>query len=465
MSLGFAEVIGRQRSFFLTGATRSLEFRRAQLARLREGLEAHEAALLGALHADLRKSPVDAYATEVGLVMGEIGHARRHLGRWMRPERRGTPWFAWPARGEVRSEPHGVALILGPWNYPCQLMLSPLVGALAAGNCAVLKPSEHAPRTAGALEQMVKETFPAEVVTVVSGGRETAEALLVEQFDVVFFTGSSGVGRAVMGAAARHLTPVILELGGKSPCLVAADAPLGTSARRIAWGKFLNAGQTCVAPDHILVDRRVAGALIEALRGAIRAFYGEDPQRSPDYGRIINRAHFDRLTGYLAEGRIVHGGGRDAADLYLEPTILADVPPGSKVMREEIFGPILPVMVCEGMDEAVAMLRGRPIPLALYLFTRDRGLQERVLAATQSGGVCVNDTVVHMIGAGLPFGGQGESGMGAYHGRSGFESFSHRRPVMRRALGFDPRLRYPPTQLTLAAMKRALRYLLCQIRG
>jgi aldehyde dehydrogenase (NAD+) len=455
-----AITVQRQRVFFQTGATRSLAFRQAQLRKLHDALVAHEAALLSALHADLRKSPQEAYATEIGLVLSEIRHALRQLPAWMKPRRRRTPRLAWPARGFIRPEPYGVTLIIGPWNYPLQLLLSPLVGAVAAGNCAVLKPSEFAPHTSAAMAQMIGATFPEECLAVVPGEREVAEALLRERFGAIFFTGSTGVGRAVLTAAAQHLTPVTLELGGKCPCLVCADAPLEVTARRIVWGKFMNAGQTCVAPDFLLAERGIRDALLRALKQAVREFYGEDPQKSPDYGRIINERHFERLMGYLDAGRIAHGGQRDARDLYLAPTILTEVPADSLAMQEEIFGPILPVLEFTALEDALALLRDRPPPLALYLFTKDRATQERVLAATRSGGVCLNDTVTHMVGPDLPFGGLGESGMGAYHGQASFDCFTHYRSVLRRSFAFDAQLRYPPPRVSLALLKRALGFLL-----
>jgi aldehyde dehydrogenase (NAD+) len=452
--------IERQRAFFRTGATRPLEYRRIQLQKIGHAIETRERTLFDALHADLRKSPHQAFTSEIGLVLGEIHHAQRHLRAWMKPQRRSTPLLCWPSRGWVRPEPRGVALIIGPWNYPFQLMLSPLVGAIAAGNCAVLKPSEFAPHTATAIAQLIGDTFPPEYVAVVPGERETAEALLREKFDAIFFTGSTPVGRAVMTAAAKHLTPVTLELGGKCPCLVCADAPLDLAARRIVWGKFINAGQTCVAPDFALADRRIRDALVSAMKQAIRDFYGDDPQHSPDYGRIVNRRHFDRLTSYLVAGEIAHGGQRDADDLYLAPTILTSVAWDSPVMQEEMFGPILPVMGFDDLATTLAQLRDRPTPLALYLFTRERATQDRVLAETRSGGVCLNDTVSHMIGTGLPFGGLGESGIGVYHGRASFDCFTHYRSVLRRSFAYDATLRYPPARTALKTLKRAFRFLI-----
>ena len=458
--MDLAQLIRRQLAYYHTGATLSLGYRRAQLRKLHDAIISHEPALLAALHADLRKSASEAYTTEIGFVLSEVRHALRFLPAWIKPQRRRSPLLAWPARGFIRPDPYGVALILGPWNYPLQLMLSPLVGALAAGNCVVLKPSEFAPHTAVALGQLIGATFPEEYIAVVQGERATAEALLRERFDSIFFTGSTGVGRAVMAAAARHLTPVTLELGGKCPCLVCADAPPDITARRIACGKFMNAGQTCVAPDFVLVDHRVRAPLVAALKRAILQFYGENPQKSPDYARIINRKHLDRLTGYLSSGQIEHGGQHDPSDLYLAPTILTGVPAEAAVMQEEIFGPILPVLEFDKLDNVLALLRDRPTPLALSLFTRDRATQERVLAATRSGGVCLNDTVTHMVGKDLPFGGLGESGLGAYHGKASFDCFTHYRSVLRRSFRFDSKLRYPPPRISLATLKRAYRFLL-----
>lgn len=458
--MDFTELISRQRAFFRTGATRSLDFRLAQLKKLGDAIDSAEQGLFGALHKDLHKSARDAYVTEVGLVQSEIRYACRHLRSWAGRQRRGTPLLSWPARGYICPEPYGVALIIGPWNYPFQLVAAPLVGAIAAGNCVVLKPSEFAPHTAGAIAQLLGATFPQEYIAVVQGERDVSESLLGERFDKIFFTGSTNVGRAVLAAAARHLTPVTLELGGKCPCIVCADAPLETTARRIIWGKFMNAGQTCVAPDYVLVDRIARDALLEAMKRVLREFYGDDPRQSDAYGRIVNRKHLDRLIGYLDGGRVVCGGEHDDGELYLAPTILAEVAPNAPVAQEEIFGPILPVLDFASIEDALTFIRDRPTPLAVYLFTRDRSTEEKVLAETRSGGLCINDTVSHMIGHELPFGGLGDSGMGAYHGRASFDCFTHRRSVMRRSLAFDPKMRYPPHRFSLATLKRAYRFFL-----
>lgn len=457
--MDFAATLQRHRTFFQSGATRPLDFRRAQLNKLLVALDLHEAELLAALQADLRKSPDQAYATEIALVQAEIRHALKYLRRWTSPQRGRTPWFVSPARGWVQPEPFGVALIFSPWNYPLQLLFAPLVSAIAAGNCAVLKPSEIAPHTADMMVRLIRENFAEKFISIVTGGVDVAEALLRERFDKIFFTGGTQAGRAVMTAAARHLTPVTLELGGKCPAIVCADAPIQLAARRIAWGKFLNAGQTCVAPDFVLVERSVRDAFVAALQKSLLEFYGDDPSQSKDLGRIVNQRHFDRLVNYLRDGKIVHGGNHDTKNLFIAPTILAGVSLDSSVMQEEIFGPILPILEFDKLDDALASLRLRPTPLALYVFTRDRDIETRVLTEVRSGGACVNDVVSHVVGTGLPFGGLGESGLGAYHGRTGFEAFTHQRAVMRRALWVDPPFRYPPPKLGLAALKRAIRFL------
>jgi len=458
--MDFSATVLRQRTFFHSGATRSLDFRRAQLQKLLSAIEAGQELLSEALFRDLHKSPHEAYLTEIGLVLSEVRNALRHVKRWMRPQRRSSALLAWPARGSICPEPYGVALILGPWNYPLQLLMLPLVGAIAAGNCAVLKPSEFAPHTARAIAQILNSAFPEDYIVVVQGETEAAQALLREQFDNIFFTGSSGVGRAVMAAAANHLTPVTLELGGKSPCIVCRDAPIELTARRIAWGKFMNAGQTCVAPDFVLADAAIRRPLVEAIKKVLVEFYGNDAQKSPSYGRIINRKHFDRLCSYLSQGTIACGGSQLAPELYLAPTLLTEVQSDAPVMQEEIFGPILPVLDFNNLDEALSLLRGRPIPLALYLFTRDPATQDRVLSQARSGGVCINDTVTHMIGKHLPFGGLGQSGVGAYHGRASFDAFTHYRSVLKRSLAIDLPLRYPPPRISLATLKRGFGYLL-----
>jgi aldehyde dehydrogenase (NAD+) len=451
-------LVACQRAFFQSGQTLDLDHRRRSLLALLHAVEANEQILLESLHADLRKSAHDAFASELGMVTGEIRHALKRLPSWTRPKKIRESWMAWPSSACVRPEPMGVALIMGPWNYPLQLLLGPLVGAIAAGNCVVLKPSEFAPHTATSIASLISEIFPPELVAVVQGDGATAAGLLREKFDTIFFTGSTRVGREVMAAAARHLTPVTLELGGKCPAIVCADADLEITARRIIWGKFLNAGQTCVAPNHVWVDRRVERELRGAITKAIGEFFGKDPQHSAAYGRIINRRHFDRLCAMLDGAQILSGGTRDADDLYLAPTVVAQLADDAPQLAEEIFGPILPLRVFDELDQVITDERAQPVPLAMYAFTHDRKTQDRLLNEIRSGGACINDTLMHLIGRELPFGGLGESGMGASHGKASFDAFSHRRSIMRRPFKPDPAMRYPPVRVGFAAFKRILRF-------
>jgi aldehyde dehydrogenase (NAD+) len=434
--------VARLRKTFGSGRTLPLAWRRQQLARLRAMLGERGEELLEALRADLGKPALEAWAADVASVRMEAALALRNLRRWTRPERVG--WMPVPGRARVVREPLGVVLVISPWNYPVQLLLSPLVGALAAGNCAVLKPSEVTAHTSRLLAQLVPSYLDPDAVAVVEGAVAETTALLAERFDHVFYTGNGRVGRVVMEAAAKHLTPVTLELGGKSPCIVHADANLRVAARRIAWGKFLNAGQTCIAPDYVLVRRDREPELVHELGAAIREFYGEDPRSSPDYARIASDRHHRRLVGLLASGEVAIGGHFDAGQRYIAPTVLRRVAPDSPIMQEEIFGPILPVLAVASLDEAISLVRRGEKPLALYLFTEDRSVEERVLAETSSGGACVNGTILHIANPALPFGGVGESGMGAYHGRHTFEAMSHRRSVLTRGTRFDPRFLYPP---------------------
>lgn len=448
----------RQRSFFRAGHTLPLAARRECLERLHAGIVDREGLLLEALRADLGKSPQEAYASEIAYVLGEIRFAQRHLASWTKARAVRTPWSTWPARSMVHPEPYGHGLILGPWNYPFQLLLVPLVAAIAAGNVVLLKPSEFAPATSRAVAQLIEGCLDPAWVTVAEGGVEVAKRLLEMKFDKIFFTGGTATGRQVMAAAAKTLTPVTLELGGKCPCLVMADAPLEVAARRILWGKFMNAGQTCVAPDHVWVERSAAQPLIEAMKRELVAFYGSDPQRSPDYGRIVNARHVERLQRLMKDGEIVAGGTVDVADRYVAPTLMTGVPMDAPVMQEEIFGPILPVLGFDSLDTLLDQLRDQPVPLAVYLFTGGRSLRERVIRQTRSGGVCVNDTVSQLLNRHLPFGGLGDSGMGSSHGKAGFDDFSHRRPVMTRGTGIDPGFRYPPMALALGQLRRVLRF-------
>jgi aldehyde dehydrogenase (NAD+) len=432
------------RRTFDSGRTRSRAWREAQLARLDAMLAAEKDALAGALSADLGKSAFESELSEINFLKNEIAHVKKQLARWMRPEKASTPLAFQPGKSYVVREPLGVALIIAPWNYPLQLAVGPLIAALAAGNCAVVKPSEVAPHTSEILARLLPKYLDAEAVVVVQGGVSETTVLLEQRFDHIFYTGNGTVGRVVMTAAAKHLTPVTLELGGKSPTIVDATADINVAAKRIVWAKFFNAGQTCVAPDYILAERKIEPQLCDALKRTIRDFFGADARASKDYGRIINGKHHRRLVAYLGEGEVVVGGQHDENERFIAPTVLRDVKPDSPVMADEIFGPILPVLTVNSVNDAVAFVNARPKPLALYVFTGERGVAEEVLARTSSGGACVNDAVVHLAIPELPFGGVGESGMGAYHGKSGFETFSHRKSVLAKGSAMDLPLRYPP---------------------
>lgn len=435
-----------------SGTLRPLEARRERLRALLRAIEKHESALHDALRADLGKSALDAFTAETGFVQSEIRYTLKNLRRWNRPRRAAVPPMLRPSQAHSIPEPKGVVLIIGPWNYPVQLVLSPLVAALAAGNCAVLKPSELAPHTSAALKMLIDDAFSSDTVQLIKGGRETSVMLLNQPFDHIFFTGGTETGRAVARAAAEQLIPVTLELGGKCPVLICEDTDLRLAARRIARGKFMNAGQTCVAPDHVWVPREKMQEFSRTLEKTIVEFYGSDPAKSPDYGRIVNHRHFDRLVTLAPDCK------HDAENLTIAPTLIIDPPLDSAVMQAEIFGPLLPVLPYDNEQEVIDFCRARPVPLAFYLFTGDRKKEARLIAAVSSGGVCVNDTLMHIIPKGLPFGGKGASGMGAYHGKRGFEEFSHFRSVLRHSTAFDLRAAYPPLKISLNAMKRAYRF-------
>lgn len=440
----FEPMVAEQRRYFNTGATRPVSARKAALQRLAAALERWEPKLLAALSADLGKSGFEGWITEIGMVRGELREAIRHVKRWSAPKRVPTPLSQFPARSYVLREPYGVALIMAPWNYPVQLNLVPLVSALAAGCTVVLKPSAYAPATAGVLEQMLSDTFPPELVRVVTGGRAENTALLEQRFDFIFFTGSTEVGKTVMAAAARHLTPVALELGGKSPVILTRQADVALAAKRIAWGKFLNAGQTCVAPDHVWAPEELKDAFVAEMRKNITLFYGENPLESEDLPSIINEKHFRRLLGLLGEDQPAIGGAWDAARRKISPTVLANVDESHPAMGEEIFGPILPVLTYEDLDALLSHLReDLPRPLACYVFSRDGEEARRIMAALPFGGGCINDTVVHLTNSALPFGGNGASGMGRCHGWWGFDTFTHKKAVLQKGRLEAP-VRYPP---------------------
>lgn len=439
-----AKLVERQRSYFMSHATMDAALRRAALARLRAAVQAHEADIARALHEDLGKSADESYMCETGLSLSEIRYQERHVSRWVRPRLRATDLANAVATSRVERVPYGVTLIMAPWNYPFLLTLEPLAGALAAGNTVVVKPSAYAPASSAVLRQICEEAFEPKLVSVVEGGRAENKALLDQRWDNIFFTGSVAVGKLVMARAAEHLTPVTLELGGKSPCIVERSANLRVAARRIAFGKWLNVGQTCVAPDYLLVDRSVKDELISLIREEARKMYGADALANPSYGKMVNRKHFDRVTGLIDPAKVVMGGRADEQTLRIEPTIMDDVTPEDAVMGEEIFGPVLPVIAYDHLEEALRFVEERPTPLALYLFTGNRALARRIMRDVPFGGGCVNDTIMHLATSHMGFGGMGASGMGSYHGRKSFETFSHEKSVVDKATWFDAPFRYQP---------------------
>ncbi|MGO8992219.1 MAG: aldehyde dehydrogenase family protein [Polyangiaceae bacterium] len=432
------------RAAFETGRTRSIDWRVRQLDGIRRLVVENEKEIVAALHDDVGKPEPEAFMAEVHYTLSELALIKKKLPSWAKPERVPTPMFALPGKSRIVREPLGVVLIIGPWNYPFQLIMGPLVGAIAAGNCAVVKPSEIAPATSALIARLLPRYVDAGAVCVVEGGVAETTALLAERFDHIFYTGNGAVGRIVMEAAAKHLTPVTLELGGKSPCIIDKSADLDVTVKRIAWGKFYNAGQTCVAPDYLLVHEAVHDAVLARLKETIRDFYGNDPQRSHDFARIVNERHHRRLMKLMKSGEIVVGGENDESERYIAPTVLRDVSPDSPVMAEEIFGPILPVLRVGGTEEAISFINARPKPLALYVFAADEDVQTRVIDRTSSGGATINHAWLHLAVPGLPFGGVGESGMGAYHGRTTYETFSHRKAVLHKPTAMDPPLMYPP---------------------
>ena len=447
------ELILKQRKYFRSGATRNVSHRISMLKALKKALKKYEGDIFDALKKDFRKSTFETYISEIGTVYEEINYIIKRLNRWAEPEKVDTPITIHPGSSYIYRVPYGVTLIIGAWNYPFQLTVVPLVGAIAAGNCAILKPSELSPQTSKVIAAIIQEIYDEEFVAVIEGGVEETQQLLAERFDYIFFTGSVRVGQIVAQAASKYLTPYTLELGGKSPCVVHKDASIDKSAKRIAWGKFLNGGQTCVAPDYILVHKDVKDDLIFKMKNYIVNFYGTNPQESEDYPRIINERHFDRLTAFLDNGNIVAGGQTDKDDLYIAPTILDDIHWDSPIMQDEIFGPILPIITYEDLDLVIEQINDRPKPLAFYAFTEKKAIGEHLLKVIDFGGGCLNDTITHFANLNLPFGGVGSSGSGAYHGKFSFDTFSHHKGVHKKSTWIDVPLRYPPYDGKLGLLK------------
>lgn len=440
-----------QQSFGL-GKTRTYEWRKAQLDALQRLLTENESALLAALQKDLGKSASEAYTTEIGFLLSDIRHTKKHLRKWMKAEKVSTPIVAQPGRSFIQPEPLGTVLIIGAWNYPLQLTLAPYIAALAAGNCAILKPSELAPASAAVMTSLIPKYLDGDAVKVIEGNKDVATELLTLPFDHIFYTGGETVGKIVMQAAAKNLTPVTLELGGKSPCVVDADTDMATTARRIVWGKWTNAGQTCIAPDYVLVERSCTSSFIARLEYEIHRQFGAQPATSGDYGQIINARHLERLQGYLHGQDVIIGGESEPGSLTMVPTVILNPDIESPVMQEEIFGPVLPVIEVSSISEALDFIKRRAKPLAAYLFSEKPAMQQKMVEEISAGSICINDTMMFMANPALPFGGVGRSGMGRYHGHFGFNTFSHHKSVMKRSFWFDVALRYAPS----SAKKRFL---------
>lgn len=453
------QMIIQQHDFFYSGATRSGEFRKQQLRNLKQAIQQHEQEIIQALYNDLHKSEFEAYATEIGFVLDSINFMIKNLDEWMKPEPVKTSLHLMPAKSFIVREPYGSALIIGPFNYPFQLIMEPLIGAIIGGNCAIVKPSESAVHTAAITRKIIESTFSPNYVRVVEGEREETSVLIHAPFDTIFFTGSVAVGKVVMKAAAERLTPITLELGGKSPAIIDHTANLAVAAKRIAWGKFVNAGQTCVAPDYLLVQHSVKDEFIQLLKQAIEDFYGDNVQDSPDYGRIINAKQFERLRQLIKqEGKyIIAGGNLDANDLYIEPTIVDGVSWNSPSMEDEIFGPILPIIAYDRLETAITQVRKLPKPLAAYFFSENDHAIDYFLEHLPFGGGCINDAISHVGSSHMPFGGVGPSGMNAYHGKYSFETFTHAKSILKKSTKFPVNVAFPPYKNKVKLVKSLLR--------
>ena len=436
------DILQQQNHFFSSGKTIPAEFRLKQLESLKEAMIRHEADLAAALKEDLGKSRMESYMCEIGLTLSELTWMQKHLRSLMRSKRVSTPAAQFAAKSFRSPSPYGTVLIMSPWNYPVLLTLDPLIDAIAAGNTAVVKPSAYAPCTFDVMKTMIEECFPAHYVAVVDGGRAENQALLQQRFDMIFFTGGKTVGREVLRSAAEYLTPVTLELGGKSPCIVDSTAKIRLAAKRIVFGKYLNCGQTCVAPDYILCDKRIRDELITAILAEIEKQFGKEPLKNPNYGKIINEKHFERILGLINGEKLVYGGQSEPESLRIAPTVLNNITWDDAVMGEEIFGPLLPILTFDTLDEALDTVESHPHPLALYFFSEDKAAQKKVLDTCRFGGGCINDTIIHLATSDMPFGGVGESGMGSYHGRVGFETFSHYRSIVDKKTWMDLPIRY-----------------------
>ena len=452
-------IFKNQKEFFESGKTINVDYRIKNLKKLNDIIKKNEDKILNELKKDLGKSNFEGYVTEVGILYDDINFHIKNVKKWSSEEKRKSPIVYYPSKSYIYKEPYGVTLIIGPFNYPFQLVIAPLIGAISAGNTAIIKPSENSRNIALLLEKLINENFPEEYLRVVNplGGKETVSLLLDKPFDYIFFTGSVRVGKLVMQKAAQHLTPVTLELGGKSPCIVDSDAKLKLAAKRIVWGKFLNAGQTCVAPDYLCVHKSVKDELLKLIINEIRIQFGENVRNSEDYPRIVNKSSLERLSGYLNDGKIYYGGNIDEDNLYMEPTLIIKPDLNSPLMSDEIFGPILPILVYEDLDNVIKFINHREKPSALYYFSESKKKIKYVLTSTTSGGVTINDTIIHVANPNLPFGGVGNSGVGKYHGKESFETFTHNKSVMKRGTFIEFNIRFAPYKNKLNLVKRIMK--------
>ncbi|RWZ60153.1 aldehyde dehydrogenase [Halobacillus fulvus] len=449
-------IVTNQKAWYLEGHTKSYDFRKDQLKRLKKMLNIYEEPILKALKFDLNKSEYEAYAAEIAFLKSEIDHQLKSLKAWMAPKKVKAPLTHTGSKNFVQKEPYGTVLVIAPWNYPIQLAIAPVIGAVAAGNTVIIKPSELTPTVSWVIKKMIEQFFDPKFIAVIEGDKEVTQELLDQPLDYIFFTGSVPVGKIIMEKASKRLIPVTLELGGKSPTIVNRDAPIDLAAKRIVWGKFTNAGQTCIAPDYLLVHHEVKSKLIHAMKKYMTEFYGPRPLENPDYVKIVNDSHFERVSSYLENGTVVAGGGLDQKKRMIEPTILDQVTWSDQVMQDEIFGPILPILTFDQLDEVIDQVNSRPKPLALYYFGDDEHDQQQIIDRISFGGGCINDTLYHILNPHLPFGGVGESGIGSYHGQSSFDTFTHEKSMTKQTTKFDQNFRYPGSALSLKIIKKVL---------
>ena len=451
------EILDNQKKFYKTGKTKDLSYRIENLKLLYNTIEKHESDILQALKSDLNKADFEGYATEIGMVLEEISYMLKNMSKLLRPKRVRTPIAQFPSISKVYKEPYGNVLIIAPWNYPFLLSISPLVGSMACGNCTIIKPSNHAPATSSVIKKIIEENFDSGYIAVVEGGREENESLLDNKFDLIFFTGSKHVGKIVMEKAAKNLTPVVLELGGKSPCIIDKTADIKMAAKRVAWGKGVNAGQTCVAPDYLLVHKDVKLDFINEIKKNFEILFGSKPEENPEFPKIINEKHFQRLNELIETGEIIYGGKANIKTKQIGLTLMDNVTIEDPIMGEEIFGPILPIIVYEDLNDAVDLINSRPKPLALYLFSKSKEVERQVINGVSYGGGCINDTIVHLATSYMGFGGVGESGMGSYHGKASIDTFSHSKSVLKKSNFIDIPVRYPPYGNKLNILKRIMK--------